>query len=640
MAIKYVQRPFTILSESTSSSVKTEQTANTAEGDLVVLHTLTDDGAGGFVAGLGTCNYAGKSFSVKVVSRTKTTESYQQDYEDAAEFKNTVGDGGGSGSANGLKGGAYGTAAVSEEVLAGSSLVAKYRVAPAVPQDKTFEYTPDVIVIDLCPLTSEPIVAGSLQFEWMGHQYMDFEGRIYRDRTDTDPGVDSGQLDYEGGKALMTDWVVGPNPQTIKVLFLHTRKGRWTTSSAFFRTQGAPVKPTAVIINVVDTHGNQITVQGDADGNLTGEHTWGSFDYLAGCGQLMFGDLVLDASLTAADKAEWWYAAADVGKVEAGKIWRPWPVDPTTIRINSVTYVYLPIDSAVVGLGATTLPPDGKVQVFRRGYYGVLSNYQDMAPATLSTGGTVNTGRERLSSVHLIDGNGDLIYSGFTPNLNAGTIKIDNATGWAQPVVVRHAIQQTFRIPDVQISGLISLDSDVAHNFPAGGVFSSALVAGDLEANVSAFFTQKTWTNVWQDTVIGNKPLANYDLTHFPMELTNKGTVTERWLATFTSPTQLYIVGEHLGVIFSGDINSDIAPPNPSAENAPYFVWRKGGFGLNWAAGDCIRFNTVGSLYAFGAVMVVQAGSPEVLDHHFQIMGRVDVDQQPSWLRDTWLLIL
>jgi hypothetical protein len=630
MAIKNVLRPVTVLTQTGSSSVKTQQVANTADGKIVVLHTLTDDGAGAFLGGLGTVNYVGKNLNVKVVSADRTTESYNQDYEDAAEFQKTLGNGAGNGSSTGIKGGSYGTASVGEEILAASSVVAKYRVAPAVVQDKSYTFAPEAIVIDLCPLTSEPIAPGSLMFEWMGQVYQDFEGRIYRGRTNSDPGIDSGALDYEGGKAMMTDYVVGPNPQTINILALWTRKGSWKTSSSFFRTQAAPVKPSSAIINLVDTRGNAITVQGDADGNLVGPHSWGSFDYLSGCGQLLFGDLLLDASLTPAEKAEWWYSAADVGKVEAGKIWRPWPIDPTTIRINSVSYVYLPIDSAVVGLGATTLPPDGRVQCHRRGNYGVLSNFVDMPAATLATGGVVNMGRERLSSVHLIDGNGLPIYTGFTPNLNAGTLTIDDATGWAQPIVVRHAVQQTFRNADVQINGFITLDSDIAHDFPMGSVYSSALVAGDLESNTPVFFTQKSWTNVWSDTLIGNKPLANFDLSRAPMQLTNKATVTERWVLIFTTTTQFYVAGEHLGVVYTGDINSDVAPPNPSADNAPYFLLPKAGFGMNWAAGDCIRFNTIGALYSLAAVMVVQAGSPEILDHNFQIMARVDTDRDPS----------
>ena len=630
MAIQYVQRPFTVTKSTGNSSTYSTSVAKTADDKLLVMHTLTDSGVGGFVGGMGTVDYPGKSAIFKAVRFDRTTEAYQADHENAKDFSNNVSDGSGSSDANSQKGGQYATAAVGEEVLAASSVVAKYRVAPAVPQAKTFTYTPEGILIDLCPLTSDPVVSGSVRFVWMGQTYDDNEGVIYRGRTDTDPGVPSGLMDYEGGKALMSDYIVGPNPQAVTVLSLWTRRGKWKTASVFFRTVAAPVKPTAIIINLTDVNGGRISVNGDSLGNLTGEHAWGSFDYLGGCGQLQFGDFLLDATLTPKDKAEWWYNAADVGAVQPGKIWRPWPVDPTTIRINSVTYVYLPIDSSIVGLQATTLPPDGRVPIFRRGNYACLSNTQDMVPANLTTGGVVNLGRHRVSRVHLIDGHGELINSGYTADLDLGTVAIDNATGWAQPVVVRHAIEQLFRLPDVQINGTVTLDSDIAHDFPMGSVLSSALVAGDLEANVSVSFTQASWSGVWSDARIGNQPEASYDFLHNQLRMTNKGGITERWAVVFTGQTTYYVMGEHLGVIATGDLNSDCSPPNPQADNEPYWTLPKLGFGLRWAAGNVIRFNTVASLYALAAAMVVQAGSPEVLDHHVQLLGRVDVDRQPA----------
>ena len=630
MAIQYVQRPFTVTKTAGNSSTYSTQVAQTSDDRILVVHTLTDNGSGGFIGDMGTVAYADKTANFQAVRFDHTTESYKADYEDAKEFSKAISDGTSTGDSSAKKGGEYSTAAVGEEMLAATSVVAKYRVAPAAPQNKTFTYVPDGIVIDLLPLTSDPAVPGSIRFAWMGQTYDDYEGVLYRGRTDTDPGIPSGTMDYDAGKALMYDYVVGPNPQTVTILSLWTRKGKWKTASTFFRTVAAPVKPTAVVISLVDVNGGQITVNGDALGNLSGDHAWGSFDYLGGCGQLLFGDFLVAANLTDKDKAEWWYNAADVGAVQAGKIWRPWPVDPTTIRISSVTYVYLPIDSSVVGLQATTLPADGKVPIFRVGNYACLSHTEDMPAANLTTGGVVDLGRERVSRVHLIDGSGNLINSGYLANLNAGLVNIENATGWVQPVVVRHSIEQLFRLPDVQINGAITLDSDVAHNFPMGSVLSSALVAGDLEGNVSVSFTQASWTGVWADARTGNAPSASYDFLNNTVAMTNKGSVNERWAIVFTGQTSYYVMGEHLGVVATGDINSDCSPPNPQAGGAPYFVLPKRGFGLLWASGNVIRFNTVSSLYALAAVMVVQAGSPEVLDHHVQLLGRVDVDRLPS----------
>ena len=83
-----------------------------------------------------------------------------------------------------------------------------------------------------------------------------------------------------------------------------------------------------------------------ATGLISGTNVVGAIDFATGAYQVMFGALVLDSSLTAAEKAEWWYDADDVGAVEALKIWRPIAVDPTSIRYNAVTFTYLPLGTS------------------------------------------------------------------------------------------------------------------------------------------------------------------------------------------------------------------------------------------------------------------------------------------------------
>ncbi|MVT28797.1 hypothetical protein GO496_10740 [Acidovorax citrulli] len=176
-------------------------------------------------------------------------------------------------------------------------------------------------------------------------------------------------------------------------------------------------------------------------------------------GELQFGDFVDPATLTDGQKAEWWYSAADVGAVEAGKIWRPWPVDPTTLRINSVSYSYLPIDADILGLDPVRLPPDGRVPIYRKGTYVVVGHTGRVPAATYSAGMTINCGRERLSRVYLVGADGKLIRSGYTPNLDAGTIAVTDVTDWVQPVVVKHRIEEMARCTDVQIDGTLHLSS-------------------------------------------------------------------------------------------------------------------------------------------------------------------------------------
>ncbi|MVT37369.1 hypothetical protein GO497_09115 [Acidovorax citrulli] len=84
----------------------------------------------------------------------------------------------------------------------------------------------------------------------------------------------------------------------------------------------------------------------------------------------------------------------------------PWPVDPTTLRINSVSYSYLPIDADILGLDPVRLPPDGRVPIYRKGTYVVVGHTGRVPAATYSAGMTINCGRERLSRVYLVGADG------------------------------------------------------------------------------------------------------------------------------------------------------------------------------------------------------------------------------------------
>lgn len=630
MSVARIDRPFAVTKSSGSTSALTQETGRTAEGTVVVVNTVTDDGAGAFINSLGTVNYVGKAVSLRVVQGGRTTEAYKSDYDNASEFASTVGDGAGSSSGNTRKGAEYGTASVGEEVLAGSTVVARYRVAPAVTTARTDTYTPEAIVIDLCPYTSDAVVPGSVQFVWMGETYVDFEGVIYRDRTDSNPGIASGRIDYAAGTVRMTDYVVGANPATITLQSLWTRRSAWKTASIFMRTQAAPIKPTGYVLTLTDTAGNALTATGDLSGNLLGTHMWGRIDYLTGMVELQFGDFVLDSSLTAAQKAEWWYDPADVGAVEADKIWRPWPVDPTTLRYNSVAYFYLPIDADILGLDPVRLPQDGRVPIFRVGSYVVVGHTGSVGPANLSNGNVVDCARERLSRVRLVGNDGAVIHTGYTADLDAGLVTVVDNTGWVQPVTVQHRIEDLVRVSDVQIDGTLTFTRQLSHDYPLGSIVSSAIMTGTLFARVSHLFDQQTWDQAtWADAVDGNPAPATYNASLSPIEVTNLGALTERWVLRFTSSTSFQIIGEHVGNIGTGSTSVDCAPINPIA-GVPYFTVRADGWGAGWAVGNIVRLNTVGAIYPFAAIRTVQQGPAAGIDYSFELLGRGDIDRPPS----------
>lgn len=626
-----------VIQSSTSSSTSSSHNRvsyNTSKTQDTVRHTLTDDGAGSFGPD-GTINYAGKTLNVRFVDKSSTTEGYTSDFEDAKTFETTSMSGSGgdpSNTTDSKKGGDYRNTAVGEQVLAASTVTVTYAESFAAAQVHSMSWTPPPVTIDLCPYTADYIVPNSVRFTWMGHVYEDFDGVLVRDYTSAAPGIIAGQVDYSTGVARVFDYVVGAGTTATDFALqsLWTVRQNWTTASIFMRTQAAPLKPSGVVLNLSDAQGNAITAIGDINGTITGTHLRGKIDYQYGLLELQFGDFVEDIALTPEQKAEWWYSADDVGAVQAGKIWRPWPVDPTTLRYNSVSYFYLPIDAEILGLDPVRLPQDGRVPIFLVGSYVVIGHTATTPPATVSNGQAINCARTRLSRVRLVGADGKTIHAGYTVDLDAGILTPVDVSGWLQPVHVEHRIEQLERLRDVQINGDIATVGQLAHDFPAGSTISSAITATTLRAQVSQFWDQHTWDGItWADSIIGNPAAATYNDMLAPVELTNAGALTERFALRFTNSTTFECIGEHVGFIGSGTINADFAPLNPVG-NAPYFTLRALGWGSGWAAGNVQFLHIVGAIAPFACIRTVQMGPAAGIDYRFELLGRGDVDRPPS----------
>lgn len=617
--------PLNVAKTTTSGSSKSVTRYQTAKLQETLLHELTDNGAGSF-GNFGTVNYAGKTLSVRLVELDTKTDGYKSDYEDASAFETP---GGASGSSS-KKGGEYGDNAVGEQVLAASTVSVTYALDFAGTISNTFGFAPPVVSIDLCPYTTDYIVPGSVRFTWMGHVFEDHDGVLIRDRTTPGTGFVAGQINYSAGIAQITDYVVDGPASAFSLESLWTVRQKWTTASVFLRTQAAPIKPTGFVMNLSDSQGNAITATGDLNGNITGPHLRGQIEYQTGIVELQFGDYVLDTSLTPEQKAEWWYDVADVGAVQADKIWRPWPVDPTTLRYNSVSYFYLPIDAEILGLDPVRLPPDGRVPIFRVGSYVVIGHSASTPPATLVNGQTVNCARTRLSRVRVVGSDGATIHTGYTADLDAGTVAAVDVTGWAQPVTIEHRIEQLERLRDVQINGALATVGQLAHDFPAGSTVSSVIAAPTLRARVSQFWDQQTWDGIaWKDSIVGNAAPGTYNDALAPVELTNAGALTERFALRFTNSSTFECIGENVGFIGTGSINTDFAPLNPVGA-APYFTLRALGWGAGWSAGNVLFVHTVGAIYPFACIRTVQMGPAAGIDYSFELLGRGDVDRPPS----------
>jgi hypothetical protein len=287
----------------------------------------------------------------------------------------------------------------------------------------------------------------------------------------------------------------------------------------------------------------------------------------------------------------------------------------STMTVDSPYAYAVPVDPAATTYPAASLPTwgidgtnfsltMGRVKVIEPQDKVLVHSTIGMTPATVSNSQTVTTGRTTLARLRVIGNNGTVHGTftrgqiaptglGFTADLDAGTVTFSDVSGLSQPVVVEHRIEELLRANGV-VGGVLTFNRGLSRAYPANTKVSSLLGLGDLQARVSVSFAQTAWTGAFADAVTGSAPAADYNDVSYPIEVTNKGAVSERWALIFTNTTSYRIVGELLGEIGTGTTGADCAPNNP-ATGVPYLTVRAGGWGSGWAAGNVQRINTVGA---------------------------------------------
>lgn len=502
--------------------------------------------------------------------------------------------------------------------VTGGTVSASFRSSNA-SNSVTTQVTQLAVGLDLTDGYAEPIVPGSVNFSLGGKTYFDRLGRLYYDLdVTTGAAIPAGAINYATGAVALSAWVPGASSTVTPRSLLTTLDGT-PVDEVTFRMPVAPIRPSSLQILATKLSGGTLNVTASSSGEISGAGVVGSVNYETGVARVRFGAFVTAAG----HESEIWYDADAVGT--DGTIFKPAPVFADTIRYNAVAYSYLPLDSSIIGLDPVRLPQDGRVPIFRTGGFAVIGHTGTVGPMTVSAGQTIDCGRVRLSRVRLIGHDGQVIRTGYSANLEAGTVNFTDVSGYSQPVTVEHRIEDMAQISDVQISGRLAFTRQVTHNYPAGAVVSSALVAGDLYARAENVFDQATWSSTWSDSVSGGVATGTYNTVLAPIEVTNAGALTERWAIVFTNTTAYSVMGEHVGVIAVGNIATDLAPVNP-ATGEPYFTLRAAGWGSGWAAGNVLRFNTVGALFPVWVVRTIQQGQETVTDDSFTLLVRGDVD--------------
>lgn len=435
----------------------------------------------------------------------------------------------------------------------------------------------------------------------------------------TGVGTPVGTVSGATGTIFLTSWSAG-TPTAItnwRGLMAPATVGTvapFTSFETVFRTASAPLRPGSFSVLGTMQDGTTFNVSADTSGKINGSRVKGTVDYEYGLVRLHFTNPLS----TGYTKDLSYLNIAGVSTVNSDL------VQLNSLRYNAVAYSYLPLDANILGIDPVRLPSDGRVPIFRAGGFAVVGHTGEIT-ATVSNGQTINCGRVRLSRVRVIGNNGAVINTGYTADLEAGTVTFTNVSGYSQPVTVEHRIEDMGVVREAQINGEITFTRALTHDYPIGSYVSSALVAGDLFARVSLLFDQASWNGTWTDAVVGGSATATFNSAQYPITVTNRGALTERWIIQFTNSTSYNVIGENVGVIASGTTSATCAPLNP-ATGVPYFSINPLGFGSGWATGNVIRFNTIGAQYPVWVVRTVQQGPETVVDDSFTLLIRGDVD--------------
>lgn len=513
-----------------------------------------------------------------------------------------------------------------------TTISVKYRDSSGVNQSSTIAVA-DKLRLDLSSGYDEQILTGSARFKVGADTFLDRDGRIYRN---VDPsnnsGIASGSIQYGTGLVEIESWT--PNgDNTVHLDSLTTTTDLPPMNQVSFRTPVIPIRPQSLTVVVASLEHGQLTLTTDENGVIETSLAHGKINHITGFVDIYFYD---KTEITEANRAEitakdWYDSRMEYEEVGKTYINVPVWIDGSSVRYNAIAYTYIPLDSEILGLSATRLPLDGRVPIFRVGDIGIVSSSKTQELPSHIAGQTYDLNDQRISWCELEDSQGTKVpFDMYVVDYDYGKVTLNgdfSLNTLVAPIVAKYRYQDMGLIRDVQISGQLTFTKPLTHNYDAADtIVGSVLVIGDMQSRYTRKFVQQTWNNAWADEATGSGISANYNDALYPIAVTNKGAIQERWALIFTDNTNFRCVGEYSGQIGTGSVNVDFAPINP-VTGLPYFTVKKEGWGAGWANGNVLRFNTVAANFPVWVIRTVKQSEPTVMSDQFQIMLRGDIDR-------------
>ena len=507
----------------------------------------------------------------------------------------------------------------------------------------TFKPTATQLTVKLPANSAAPVAQGSVILDAIGARLQDSAGLV------KSGGVTVGVIDYAVGVITLTSWSADV-ANTANLQSMLRENDPLPLANLIFRTPVAPLKKSSLQITLTLSHAavwfdktdttdvadKVVTLSTDAQGNITGSK------YIHGFVDFKSGFVVLQsylrrdfATLPAGDYSTIpWYDAADAYIDNSVKyINQPIYFKPDSVKYNTIAYSYLPLDKELIGLDPVRLPTDGRVPFVRKGDSIAITELKTMALPTNVANDTFNLGFERLSDVSVIDNTGKKVsFNYLDVDLDAGILTLNDTylpSEYSAPLTAKYRIMDIALVLETDISGRVTLSTPITHDYSTAAVFSSMLLAGDMQARAFNVFSQKSWTSIFSDTLIGDGATSQLQITNNPIVVTNRDAITERWALVFTSDTAFKIIGETVGEIGAGSTLTTTAPLNPMT-GYPYFTIPTVAWGIGWAANNVVRINTDSAKYPVwigNAIQQHQGSSTDNYDFTIGYHANIDRDR-------------
>ena len=483
------------------------------------------------------------------------------------------------------------------------------------------------LLINMPQDNSAKVVSGSLFIDVLGKSLRDANGQI-KDNANT-----VGNINYETGVIELTTWQTGQQ-NTVNLKSMLRENDPVPLANIIFRTPVAPLKKASLQISAELTDGTMLSLSTDAQGGITGsKYAHGTVDFKAGFVALYFYEkLGVTANPNIVNES--WYDVANI-YMESGTnyINKPIYVKPDSIRYNAIAYSYLPLDKELIGLDPVRLPTDGRVPFVRKGDSIAITELKAMQLPTNAPNDTFNLGFERLSDVNVVDSTGKKVSFDYLDiDLDAGTLQLNSLfqiSEYTAPLTAKYRIMDIALVIETDISGRVTLSTPITHDYSTKAVFSSMLLAGDMQARAFNVFSQQSWGDVFSDILIGNKATSQLQVTNNPIVVTNRDAIEERWALVFTGTTSFRVIGETVGEIGTGSTTTLTAPINPMT-GYPYFTIPQGAWGVGWSANNVVRINTAAAKYPIwigNAIQQHQGSSSDNYDFTIGYHANIDRDR-------------